>query len=372
MIHIFDKQNCCGCNACVQKCPKHCITMHEDDEGFLYPKVDLSKCIDCHLCEIVCPCLNQGKPHEPLTCYAAMNTNGDIRKQSSSGGIFTAIAEKIIVSGGIVFGASFDEKWQVNHAYVENIEELAAFRGSKYVQSRIGATFKQAESVLKKGRKVLFSGTPCQISALNHFLRKEYDNLLTVEVVCHGVPSPKIWREYLESLHLTNIGNISHKDKSTGWRGYSITIYDTTGNILLTERASENKYMMAFNRNLTLRPSCFYCPAKSGKSRADITLADYWGIEHFIPQMDDNKGTSFLCVNTVKGNTFIEKLNIQLERIDYTKTIRYNPCAYKSTSEPVDREQFWNDYTKMGINALLSLRKQKQNIFSRIIKRIIR
>ena len=372
MIHIFDKQNCCGCNACVQKCPKHCITMHEDDEGFLYPKVDLSKCIDCHLCEIVCPCLNQGKTHEPLTCYAAMNTNGDSRKQSSSGGIFTAIAEKIIVSGGIVFGASFDEKWQVNHAYVENIEELAAFRGSKYVQSRIGATFKQAESVLKKGRKVLFSGTPCQISALNHFLRKEYDNLLTVEVVCHGVPSPKIWREYLESLHLTNIGNISHKDKSTGWRGYSITIYDTTGSILLTERASENKYMMAFNRNLTLRPSCFYCPAKSGKSRADITLADYWGIEHFVPQIDDNKGTSFICANTEKGKALVEMLNLQIEQVDYTKSICYNPCIVKSTNEPVDRKLFWNNYRQIGINALISLRKQKQNIFKRVIKQIIR
>lgn len=372
MINIIDKHNCCGCNACTQKCPKGCIIMHEDEEGFLYPQVDETLCINCGLCEKVCPVINQGNIHQPIEVYAAKNPNEEIRQQSSSGGIFTMLAEQTIDNGGVVFGVGFDQNWTVVHQYTQTKEGLAAFRGSKYVQSYIGDSFKQVETFLKQGREVLFSGTPCQIKGLRLFLHKEYDNLLTVDFICHGVPSPKIWREYLESLHFTNIGDISHKDKSTGWRGYSITIKDMTGNILLTERASENKYMMAFNRNLTLRPSCFSCPAKSGKSRADITLADYWGIEHFIPQMDDNKGTSFLCVNTIKGNTFIEKLNVQIERVDYTKTIRYNPCVSKSTSEPVDRERFWNDYTKMGINALLSQRKQKQNIFSRIIKRIIR
>ena len=190
--------------------------MHEDEEGFLYPLVDFDKCIDCHLCEKTCPCLNQEESQEPLSCYAAKNTDEEIRKQSSSGGIFTAIAERLIAEGGVVFGACFDNNWQVFHTCVETKQGLAAFRGSKYVQSQIGETFKQTESFLKEGRKVLFSGTPCQISGLNHYLRKEHNNLLTIEVVCHGVPSPKIWREYLESLNLMNIGHISHKDKSTG------------------------------------------------------------------------------------------------------------------------------------------------------------
>lgn len=372
MIIISDKHNCCGCNACVQKCPKHCITMVEDDEGFLYPHVNLDECINCHLCEKVCPCLNQEMPKEPITCYAAKNKDEKIRALSSSGGIFTAIAEKVIDEGGVVFGAQFDESWLVKHSYAESYNDLAAFRGSKYIQSTIEDNFKKAEDFLKKGRNVLFSGTPCQISGLKHFLNKEFENLLTIEVVCHGVPSPKIWREYLRSLKLKNIGLISLKDKSSGWRGYSITIKDNTGKKLFSERASENKYMIAFSRNLTLRPACFSCPAKDGKSRADITLADYWGIEHIMPQMDDNKGTSFICVNTEKASTFVESLNMQIEQVDYINSIRYNSCIFQSTNEPADREQFWNDYRKTGIDALLSLKQQKYNIFKRIIKRIIR
>ena len=370
MIQILDKHNCCGCNACVQKCPKQCISMHEDEEGLLYPIVDFAKCIDCHLCEKICPCLNQEESQEPLSCYAAKNTDEEIRKQSSSGGIFTAIAERVIAEGGVVFGACFDNNWQVFHTCVETKQGLATFRGSKYVQSQIGETFKQTESFLKEGRKILFSGTPCQISGLNHYLRKKYNNLLTIEVVCHGVPSPKIWREYLESLNLMNIGHISHKDKSTGWRGYSFTIKNIANKVIFTERAGDNKYLMAFVRNLTLRPSCFSCPAKAGKSRADITLADYWGIEHFVPEMDDNEGSSVICCNTQKGEAFIKHLNIQMEQVDYQKSIYYNSCIFKSSNEPVERQQFWSGYKCQGIKALLSLKSKKQNILKRVIKRL--
>lgn len=372
MIQILDKHNCCGCNSCVQKCPKHCISMYEDEEGFLYPQVDLDRCIDCHLCEKVCPCLSQEESKEPLTCYAAKNLDEEIRRQSSSGGIFTAIAEEVITEGGVVFGARFDNNWQVVHACAETKNELVAFRGSKYVQSQIGETFKQVEALLKEKRKVLFSGTPCQISGLKHFLRNDYDNLLTIEVVCHGVPSPKIWREYLEVLKFSNIGFISHKDKSTGWRGYSFTIKDIEGKILFTERASNNKYLMAFVSNITLRPSCFSCPAKAGKSKADITLADYWGIENLVPQMDDNKGTSFICVNTEKGKASMVQFDFQMQPADYFKSVPYNICIIKSSTEPSERQLFWDEYRKQGISALLSLKLKKQNIIKRIIKRIIR
>lgn len=372
MIKITDKSQCCGCSACFQKCPKQCITMNVDNEGFSYPKVDLDCCIDCHLCEKVCPCLNQEESQQPLSCYAAKNKDEEIQKQSSSGGIFTAIAEKVLADEGVVFGACFDNNWQVFHTYIEKKKDIAIFRGSKYVQSQIGETFKQAESFLKEGRKVLYSGTPCQISGLNHYLRKQYDNLLTVEVVCHGVPSPKIWREYLNTLNIEEIGSISHKDKSTGWRYYSFTIKDTTDKVVFTERAYENKYMMAFIRNLTIRPSCFSCPAKAGKSKADITLADYWGIENIIPKMDDNKGTSFICGNTQKGKMYIKELNIQLEQVCYQNSIQYNTCIFKSTIEPTDRQKFWNEYKKRGIKVLLLLKRQKPNIIKRIIKRLLK
>ena len=346
--------------------------MYEDEEGFLYPQVDLDRCIDCHLCEKVCPCLVQEESKEPLACYAAKNQDEEIRRQSSSGGIFTAIAEKVIAEGGVVFGACFDNSWQVTHACAETKDELVAFRGSKYVQSQIGDVFKQVETLLKEKRKVLFSGTPCQISGLKHFLLKDYDNLLTIEIVCHGVPSPKIWREYLGALQFSNIGFISHKDKSTGWRGYSFTIKDVGGKILFTEQASNNKYLMAFARNLILRSSCFSCPAKAGKSKADITLADYWGIENLVPLLDDDKGTSFICVNTEKGKAFIEQLDIQMQPAEYHKSVPYNICIVKSTREPAERQLFWDEYQKRGIIALLSLKQKKQNVIKRIIKRIIR
>ena len=372
MIKIIDKYKCCGCNACVQKCPKQCITMQDDEQGFSYPLVDDENCIDCHICEKVCPCLNQLEPKQPYACYAAINRDDNIRKKSSSGGIFAAIAEKIIADGGVVFGACFDEHWQVVHACAVSYEGLYAFQGSKYVQSKIGDTLKQAEVFLKKGRKVLFSGTPCQISGLKHYLRKEYDNLFTVEVVCHGVPSPKVWLKYLESLQLTNIGSISHKDKTTGWRDYSFTIKDRDGNTLFTENAGENKYLIAFGRNLTLRPSCFSCPSKAGRSRADISLADYWGIEKIQPQIDDNKGVSFVCVYTDKGDSFIKKLNLLLMDADYKLSVAYNPCIYRNTIEPADRQSFWENYKQQGINALLLLKQKRQNLLIRIIKKILR
>lgn len=192
MIEIKDKKDCCGCSACVQKCPKQCISLKEDNEGFLYPEVDKSMCINCGLCEKVCPVLHQGESRKPLKVYAAKNQDEEIRRQSSSGGIFTLLAEKTIQDGGVVFGARFDEHWEVKHDYTETIEGLAAFRGSKYVQSRMEDNYRKAEMFLKQGRKVLFSGTPCQVAGLKRFLRKYYGNLLTIDMVCHGVPSPLV------------------------------------------------------------------------------------------------------------------------------------------------------------------------------------
>lgn len=197
MIHVVDKYACCGCHACVQRCPKHCITMREDEEGFFYPFINETLCLDCGLCEKVCPVLQQDEARRPLKVYAAKNPDDRVRMLSSFGGVFTMLAEQILDEGGVVFGARFDENWDVVHSYVDNKKDLEVFRGSKYVQSYIGDCFQKAECFLKEGRKVLFSGTPCQIAGLRLFLRERYDNLLTVDLVCHGVPSPKVWRTYL-------------------------------------------------------------------------------------------------------------------------------------------------------------------------------
>ena len=196
MIDIGKK--CCGCNSCAQSCPKQCISMSEDNEGFLYPSVDTNLCVECHLCEKVCPVLNISSGQYPISCYAAKSPDEQIRKESSSGGIFSLLAQKIIENDGVVFGAAFNKKWEVVHCYTETLEGLNSLRGSKYVQSKIGNAYEQVKTFLKNGRLVLFSGTPCQIAGLKTFLRKDYENLITLDFVCHGVPSPGVFRWYLQ------------------------------------------------------------------------------------------------------------------------------------------------------------------------------
>ncbi|MDD4609694.1 MAG: Coenzyme F420 hydrogenase/dehydrogenase, beta subunit C-terminal domain, partial [Bacteroidaceae bacterium] len=228
MIQILDKKACCGCNACVQICPQQCIEMTADEQGFLYPKVQQEACIHCGLCEAVCPIIHPKPSRTPLGVYASKCKKERIRLQSSSGGIFTLLAEKTIQDGGVVFGVRFNQQWEAVHDYTETIEGLAAFRGSKYVQSRVGNSFQQARSFLTEGRQVLFSGTPCQIAGLKNFLRKAYSNLCTVDIVCRGLLSPMIWKMYLTKITATEekkmaaITHITFRDKSMGWRNYHL------------------------------------------------------------------------------------------------------------------------------------------------------
>lgn len=315
MIQISEKNQCCGCGACQQRCPKSCITLHEDQEGFLYPVVDESKCVDCKLCEKVCPVLNQGERKKPLSVYASMNTNEPVRMQSSSGGVFTLLAERTIKEGGIVFGARFDEKWEVTLDWTDSLDGTAAFRGSKYLQSKVGESYKQAETFLKQGRQVLFTGSPCQVAGLKHYLRKEYNNLFTVDFLCHGVPSPKVWRRYLkewcekESIRLESLSHIAFRSKELGWKNFSLKLETTDGKVI-TESFRKNIFMRAFLRDMILRPSCYVCPSKSGKSASDITIADYWGIQNVCPEIDDDKGTSLVIVNTKKGKDVYDSLDV--------------------------------------------------------------
>lgn len=240
-ISISDKANCCGCSACYSACPKQCISMVEDEEGFRYPIVDKSKCFDCGLCEKVCPVLNVSNPNKPAYIFAFSNKSEDIRLKSSSGGAFSLLAELVLSQDGVVFGAAYDNNWEVAHTYIERIEDLDMLRRSKYVQSRIGDTYKQAKTILKEGRKVLFTGTPCQISGLRHYLRKDYDNLITMDFVCHSAPSPKVWRKFLSEQYarkgvagknsvfqslkeMPSIKGINFRDKTHGWKKFSFSL----------------------------------------------------------------------------------------------------------------------------------------------------
>lgn len=402
MIKILYKYNCCGCAACVQVCPQQCISFNEDEQGFRYPLVDENCCIDCGLCEKVCPVINQADVKKPLNVYAAKNPSDEIRLKSSSGGIFTLLAETIINEGGVVFGAQFDENWEVQHAYAETKEELEVFRGSKYLQSRIGNTYKQAKEFLKAGRKVLYSGTSCQIAGLKKFLRKEYDNLITVDVVCHGAPSPLVWRRYLENIKkcpkCTAVNNIicsskdknpvitgvSFRDKSTGWKKYSFVLRGKCeseedknlvcssvqtgdkGNVLLQETFDRNLFMQIFLKNLCLRPSCSICPAKKGKCGSDITLADYWGISAINPDWDDDKGTSLVLLNSENGCNIWNHLDVNYVSTTYEEGLRYNPSLEHSVHFTRYVPAFWEIFYSKEENALKKLLKSLEpNFFQR-------
>lgn len=344
MIRIDRPTDCCGCEACAQRCPKQCIAMRADAEGFLYPHIDTAVCIDCGLCERVCPMLRQEQPRKPIAVYAAKNPDERIRMESSSGGVFTLLAEQTIRAGGVVFGARFDEAWEVVHDSTETIEGLAAFRGSKYVQSRIGTSFARAEEFLKQGRQVLFSGTPCQIAGLNRFLRRSYDNLLTVDVVCHGVPSPLVWRRYLDGIGGgTTVSHVSMRDKSTGWTHFRIRISDTDRD-LVNATVGDDPFMKGFLANLYLRPVCHACPAKSGRSGSDLTIADFWGIRRVLPHFADDKGISLLLNYSEHGNHRIEALHMERRAASYEQALIGNPSIERSVPEPKQRKTFWDSF----------------------------
>lgn len=356
MINIADKSKCCGCGACMQRCPKQCITMCEDEEGFLYPLIDVSVCIDCSLCEKVCPMLNQDNPQLPLQVFAAKNNNDDKRLRSSSGGIFILIAEQIIKRGGVVFGARFDENWEVEHCFAEALEELIPFMRSKYVQSRIGNTYKQAEQFLKQGRPVLFAGTSCQIVGLRKFLGKEYENLLTIDVVCHETPSPGIWRDYLNIIckelgvgKITSINFRAKQDEGFEWKQYGLVIKGKTlggkEQNVSSKWFRDDTYLRGFIGNLYLRPSCKNCPAKSGKSGSDLTLADFWGIESMEPQFADNVGISTVFVQSSKGTDILNSLEDKvLKPMTYEQAVMWNDAYYSSFVEKNSRLKFWELY----------------------------
>jgi coenzyme F420-reducing hydrogenase beta subunit len=394
MINIKKNKDCCGCSACVQVCPKQCISFNEDNEGFRYPLVNKDLCINCGLCEKVCPVINQSNERKPLKVLAAKNPNEDIRVKSSSGGIFTMLAEKIIEEGGVVFGAKFNDNWEVVHDFTDRIDGLYVFRGSKYVQSIIGDNYKKVESFLKEDRNVLFSGTPCQVAGLKLFLKKEYDNLLLVDFVCHGVPSPLVWRMYLKELVTSiatknsvftaykpeniKIEDIQFRDKEKGWKKYSflLKLSATQGaeknTVFFLETLDKNMFMRGFLSDLYLRPSCYKCPSKSLKSGSDITIADYWGIENVIPEFDDDKGVSLVLINTNKGDNLLSEFNQIKIETSYNDALRGNPAIERSVLSHKKRNFFFKGIETNDIIIPTIKRITKKNKLFQLQKRIIR
>lgn len=379
MVEILELKNCCGCSACVQACPKRCIRFDEDSMGFRYPIVDKQQCIDCGICERVCPCLNPTNGVEPLCAFTATNPNLYERISSSSGGIFVMLAKIVLQKKGVVFGARFDDNWEVVHSFIKDEKDLPLLMGSKYVQSSIGNSFKQVKIFLCEGKEVLFSGTPCQVAGLKNYLREQYDNLLTVEVVCHGVPSPRVWRSYLkDKFDVSQISHISFRDKSTGWLDFSLKI-EQNGKQTFVEPMSRNIYMKAFLRDLSLRPSCYNCPSKSGKSHADIALADFWGHQLINPSEFDNMGTSLVLAYTDKGKNLISNLGCA-EKADLQYAKKFNTAINCSVYKNEYVELFWREFinhgfknihrvtSKFDISFIVRLKGWGRRIISRLLK----
>lgn len=347
---------CSGCSACIQACPKNCISFEIDDKGFRYISVNSSQCVNCGICENVCHSINPFQERDIIECYAVRNSNPQIVKQSSSGGAFTAIAEYIILSGGVVCGAAFDENYRVKHILIDQVDLLHKLRGSKYVQSDTSTIFKQIRSVLESGRLVLFVGTSCQVAGLKRYLRKDYDLLYTVDVVCHGVVSPKVWSDYLHNLvglnAIDEISGISFRDKKFGWKNYSLAIYFKNGSKLI-HPVKEDSYLQCFVKNVTLRPSCFDCSAKSGKSGSDLSIADLWGIANILPILNDDKGVTCVLSYTQKGLDLLKYLdNIEKYEVDKNLVIFNNAAIMNSPMKPKEYESFWQDYTLKGVKVL--------------------
>lgn len=350
------REACCGCAACASACPKQCIRMTPDTEGFSYPVVDKDRCVSCQLCLNVCPVRQEKREAERSEAYLSYHTSESIRAQSSSGGVFYAAAMESLKKEGVVYGAACSNAWGVMHERVTEEAGLERIMRSKYVQSEMGGVYTPLIRDLKEGRTVLFSGTPCQVAAVRIWAEcnRCMDNLCCVDFVCHGVPSPGIWQSYLDFVRQgRKVKAVSFRDKSqTGWHDYFLSISRQSGEPV-RESHEQNVYMRTFLSDQNLRPSCYLCPFKGGNSYADLTLADAWKVEKVCPEWADDKGTSLAVVRSQKGRELLNAIRpeIHLKETDYDLWTRLNPSLVSGAKCPAERAEFFGDYQTMSSQA---------------------
>ncbi len=358
---INNIKNCTGCGACLNICPVKAISMKRNKEGFLYPTIDENKCIKCGLCFNKCPAehtiLNNNSNPD---CFA-LSANDDLRKDSSSGAVFPLLAEYILNKKGYVCGATWRDDNLVEHIIISDKKDLYKLKGSKYLQSDTKSVFSEIETLLNDGKLVLFSGTPCQVAGLNACLKKQYENLLTVDIVCHGVPSPIVYKKYISEI----VSNESEKvlytnfrDKINGWNPYLITT-TTTINTYSTP-AEKDSFMNAFLKNMCLRDACSKCPFAQLPRQADITLGDFWGIEKYSKKLNDKKGLSMVLINSLKGKEYIKAIKDEcklFEPVPIRYAIKGNPCLVRSSIPHADRKGFFERFDKMSLKDNVAITK---------------
>lgn len=373
---------CTGCAACANLCPKQCIQMIADAEGFLHPQVDMSQCVDCGACRKACPILNPLSRSKETVAYAAVCNDDSIRMASTSGGVFTLLSQWVLERGGAVFGAAYADDFTVEHRCIRSIDGLSALRSAKYAQSRIGSAYQIAKELLSEGQYVLFSGTPCQIEGLTGCLGKKYEKLILVDVICHGVPSPAVWQEYIQYRSQTDARGaaptaINLRSKETGWPGYSVQ-FEYQNGIKYSARNSEDPYLRSFVGNLCLRPSCYDCQFKGISRCSDFTLGDYWGVWSQLPEYNDGKGTSIVLVHSEKGLTIWSGIETQMQsrKVDVTHCMDENSSAIQSPQMSTMRSSFMQRYLKEDFKDLVeellppSVPEHRSSLFRRMLHKL--
>lgn len=358
MINIQNKINCCGCNACGDICPKDAITFITDNEGFWYPKVNLEKCIDCGLCEKTCPIINIAnlkKNDLPQSiCYAAEHKNLEVVFDSTSGGLFSALADIMYRNKGYVGGAIFNEDFSVRHYISANKKDLPKLRSSKYLQSDLSGFYRQVRDLLIEGEKVLVCGSPCQMAALRAFLRKDYENLIIADYICRGINSPKVWRKYLDSFEERygyKVVYCKAKSKEYGWRNLTQKVILENGKSYYETKDQSNFTKGYLRTGVYCRPSCYDCKFKGYPRISDITLADFWGIEKIDKTLEKNLGTSLVMINSQKGKAYFEQIKprINYVSVPFTSIEAGNRSLNKSVDPPkVSRKEFFEDLEQMS------------------------
>lgn len=360
---LCDKKDCTGCATCVQICPQSAINMVKDEKGFLYPQIDPTKCVGCLLCEKRCPINEPERTTNPSpTVYACWHKNMDIRLKSSSGGVFSAIAEYILKNDGIVWGAAYSKDLILTYQYVENIKDLDKLRRSKYVQAEVNDSFKLIKEQLKAGRKVLFTGTSCHIRGLYSYLPKKLqENLVTIDFICHGVPSPSVFRKYvnwLEKKYNDKLVDFNFRDKQYGWDNGVLTIgyFQHKGKKIFMN--DENSYFYGMLHDMFIRPCCHECQSNGLQRESDFTIADFWGIgrkQKFDYEQERNYGISLLALNSEKAHKIYETglknsiVSVQRSQQEaYEGNWNYRFSAKRNSKTPIFWEQFqrtnnWED-----------------------------
>lgn len=372
-MEVIEHEKCCGCQACYNICPKNAISMVEDEKGFKHPKIDKEKCINCGLCRRTCPILKSSIEKKDDESYAIYNKNDEERLHSSSGGIFILLAKAILNNGGVVYGASLAENFIVKHSRVQTIADLSKLMGSKYVQSDIGISYKNVKKDLESGLKVLFTGTPCQIAGLKSYLIKEYPNLYTQDIICHGVPSPKVWEKYKEFRQKVDKDlplEINFRNKDNGWNNYKLNF--KYHNKEYKQDKNNDLYMKAFLRNVILRDSCYNCSFKGINRESDITLGDFWGVQEIMPDMFDDKGTSLIIIHSNKGKELLEliKDNCIYQKCSIEQVLKYNPALVKSSIKAQKYEEFFTNLDKIEFDKLVKKYTSTGNIIKKIKNKI--